>query len=90
MTDLLLDKGDEFTRTEVATMDPWLKAKHARLDDIADRILRTGLRAEPYRSLLSEDPAKISTEQQETLRGLHRDFEDALAALREALVAKKQ
>jgi len=69
MDDPILTKTDDFTtgrRGEVRTMQVWLQAVLVGELRIADNILRTGLRAEHYRSLLPNDlndatPAQLTT-----------------------------
>ncbi len=76
--DLILDKAEEFTRTEVVCLTAWLVAAEGGDLESARLILRTGLLAEHYRSLLSEDPAQITVGQSITLKGLLDEFNRAL------------
>ncbi len=63
MDDLLLHKANEFTATEVVTIEAWEDAANAGNYGLAHDILHAGLLAEHYRSLLSEDPAQITDAQ---------------------------
>ena len=76
--DLILRKAEEFNRTEVIALEGWLVAAQAGEPAKARAILRTGLLAEHYRSLLSEDPAEIPVEQSDQLIELLREFDRAL------------
>jgi len=83
--DLKLSHAREFTNHEDKTLDAWLVAENAGLDEIAAEILDTGLMLEHYTSLLDNDPDKRSNAQKEQLLRLHEAFETALDKLSEAL-----
>lgn len=55
---LKLDHADSFTAREITTLEQWLIAANAGDAVNADAILRTGLRAEHFESLLADDPAQ--------------------------------
>lgn len=76
--DLILRKAEDFTKTEVVTLEAWLSAALAGDFEKAHVILRTGLLAEHYRSLLSEDPGQITEAQAAKLDELLREFDRAL------------
>ena len=76
--DLLLLKAEEFTRTEVVCLEQWLRAAEAGQGGNARAILRTGLLAEHYRSLLHEDPGQITEAQSSKLKELLDEFNRAL------------
>ena len=78
MADQILEKAEEFTTTEVLCLERWLTDALRGDSDVARKILRTGLLAEHYRSLLSEDPTQITEAQSQTLRELQLEFERAL------------
>ncbi len=81
--DLLLKKAAEFTTIEDAALNAWLNAELAGFDDLAREILHAGLLAEHYRSLLSEDDGKITSEQSAVLRRLQAEFAATLDRLTE-------
>lgn len=76
--DLILLKAEDFTRTEVVCLEAWLSAAQAGEAEKAHQILRTGLLAEHYRSLLSEDPGQITVAQSAQLKELLDEFNRAL------------
>ena len=72
-SDPILKKTDEFTtgpQGEVRTMQVWLQAVLAGELRVADKILRTGLRAEHYRSLLPNNLNEATPDQLTTLDAL--------------------
>lgn len=76
--DLLLIKAEAFTQTEVVCLEAWLRAAQEGSADKARAILRTGLLAEHYLSLLKEVPGERTAEQSERLDHLQREFGRAL------------
>ncbi len=76
--DLVLVKAEAFTDIEVVCLESWEAAVNAGHPDKAHEILRTGLLAEHYRSLLSEEPELITDAQSAQLRFLLEQFNRAL------------
>ncbi len=76
--DLILRKAEQFTDTEVVCLEAWLRAAEDGNAEKARAVLRTGLLAEHYKSLLSEDPAQITEAQAGRLQHLLEEFDRAL------------
>lgn len=77
--DLLYEKAVTFTETEVVVLEAWEDAISANQPELAHKVLRAGLLAEHYRSLLSEDPGQITDHQSAVLTGLLNILRDLLA-----------
>jgi hypothetical protein len=86
----LFAKAREFTDTEDQTLNAWLVAENAGLEENAEAVLDSGLMVEHFRSLLDADPAKITNEQNTQLRELQRQFEKDLNELTEELIKKAE
>lgn len=78
MSDLVLGKAEEFTRIEVVCLEAWLAAAQRGELQKAHNVLRTGLLAEHYRSLLHEDPQQWTSGQGTTYLDLLEQFDRAL------------
>lgn len=92
MSDPILKKTDEFTtgaQGEVRTMQVWLQAVLTGELRLADKVLRTGLRAEHYRSLLPNDLNEATLDQRATLDALTK-AQDAAVREFESRDAGKQ
>lgn len=93
MNDPILAKTDDFTfgrRGEVRTMQVWLQAVLVGELRIADTILKTGLRAEHYRSLLPNDLRDATPEQRETLEDLTGALDRAIQEFEKTFARKEE
>lgn len=75
----LLEKAVDFTNIEDVCLAVWLEAVLRNQFVVARAILRSGLLAEHYRSLLPNDLADATEDQRETLERLHARFRADLA-----------
>ena len=85
MADLKLEHAREFTDIENTTLDAWLQAENAGLDDNARRVLDAGLMFEHYTSLLDNDPDKRLQHEVIQQNQLKFKLDDELRLLRDAL-----
>jgi len=81
MDDLLLKKAEAFTDIETVCLEAWLTADQSGQPKKAHEILRTGLLAEHYKSLLDADPAKVTSDQSAQLTTLLDEFTRALRTI---------
>lgn len=82
----------EFTDIEDTTLDAWLQAEDANLDERAARILDAGLMLEHFTSLLESDPNKRSIEDVTIQAQLKLKLDDEIRLLRNDLqrIAKEK
>lgn len=82
---LKLSHAREFTDLENTTLDAWLQAENANLDERARQLLDAGLMAEHFTSLLDNDPSKRTLAEVATLDQLRFKLQDQLRLLQDDL-----
>ncbi len=77
--DYRFEKAVAFTETEVLVLEVWLDAEKAGEDELAHKVLRAGLLAEHYKSLLAENPGQITDHESAVLTGLFERLRELVA-----------
>jgi hypothetical protein len=77
---LKLDHAQSFTVREIRTLGTWFTAAQAGDIGTAGRILSTGLLAEHYESLLADDPAARTQEENTILAELSKLADEAITS----------
>ncbi len=88
-TEPLVEKARDFTNIEDVTLDVWLRAENAGLDDLAAAVLDAGLMKEHYRSLLDADSSKWTPSQHSNYVVLTSNFGEATAAVNDAIAEQE-
>ncbi len=76
--DYRFEKAVAFTETEVVVLEAWKDAADGGEYELAHKVLRAGLLAEHYKSLLAENPGQITDHESAVLAELLNQLRELL------------